>query len=393
MNKFKFLLLAASLLASAPAMAQLQLPGNNLQIFQPPNGGFTSGNPLSPLLGGTGVSNNAASTLTFSGAFGATFTLAGTTGVTFPTSGTLAILGANTFTGAQTFPNSGILLLGSSTGKTTFTSANSSATNYTLTTPAATGTVQVTGGCSIASATTTDIGTCPSGQLVTVSGTTTITSLGSTAPAGSVYALYFSGALSLTNSGTLNIAGSASFTTVANSSLYCYVPVTPGTWYCSSPVWTSVYALTAGGGVTAARVTVNSSSAPANGIYLPAASTLGLAANSTLVAQSTSTLWTQAAPVVSGGTKFTTTGCSISATTGGGAAGTFTLGANTCTAVITINGATGATAPNGWNCFAADSTGLLIVISQSGSSTTTCSLNIPATAGATDVIRFWAVGY
>lgn len=97
--------------------------------------------------------------------------------------------------------------------------------------------------------------------------------------------------------------------------------------------------------------------------------------------------------LISKGTKFTTTGCSVSSTTGGSAAGTFTLGANTCTVIITINGATGLAAPNGWNCNAEDQTALLVVISQAASSTTTCSLNIPATAGTTDVVRFTAQGY
>lgn len=48
------------------------------------------GAPLGAAFGGTGVVNNAANTLTWSGVFGATFTLTGTTSVTFPTSGTLA---------------------------------------------------------------------------------------------------------------------------------------------------------------------------------------------------------------------------------------------------------------------------------------------------------------
>jgi len=48
---------------------------------------------------------------------------------------------AQTFTAGKTFPNSGIILLGSSTGHTTFASANSSSTNYTITFPAATDTV------------------------------------------------------------------------------------------------------------------------------------------------------------------------------------------------------------------------------------------------------------
>jgi len=49
--------------------------------------------------GGTGVANNAASTLTISGSFGTTLTVSGTTGVTLPTTGTLATLaGTETFT-------------------------------------------------------------------------------------------------------------------------------------------------------------------------------------------------------------------------------------------------------------------------------------------------------
>ncbi len=54
---------------------------------------------FTPDQGGTGVANNAASTLTISGSFGATFTLTATTGVTFPTTGTLATLaGVEAFT-------------------------------------------------------------------------------------------------------------------------------------------------------------------------------------------------------------------------------------------------------------------------------------------------------
>lgn len=50
-------------------------------------------------LGGTGISNNAASTLTISGAFATTLTVTGATGVTLPTTGTLATLaGAESLT-------------------------------------------------------------------------------------------------------------------------------------------------------------------------------------------------------------------------------------------------------------------------------------------------------
>jgi hypothetical protein len=98
--------------------------------------------------------------------------------------------------------------------------------------------------------------------------------------------------------------------------------------------------------------------------------------------------------LISTGTKFTTSACSISATSGGAAAGTFTLGANSCTAVITINGATGLAAPTGWSCQAHDRTNPLILIGgESASSTTTASFTIPATAGATDVISYSCTGF
>ena len=60
----------------------------------------------------------------------------GTSGANIPLLNT-----ANTWGAVQTFTNSDIALLGSSTGATTFTSANASITNYTLTIPAITGTV------------------------------------------------------------------------------------------------------------------------------------------------------------------------------------------------------------------------------------------------------------
>jgi hypothetical protein len=55
---------------------------------------------VGPANGGTGVSNNAASTLTISGSFATTLTVSGTTGVTLPTTGTLA-----TLAGSETLSN------------------------------------------------------------------------------------------------------------------------------------------------------------------------------------------------------------------------------------------------------------------------------------------------
>lgn len=97
--------------------------------------------------------------------------------------------------------------------------------------------------------------------------------------------------------------------------------------------------------------------------------------------------------VISKGTKFTTSGCSVSSTTGGASAGTLTLGANNCSLVITINGATGATAPNGWVCQIDDQTAPTILIGQTSTTTTTATFSVPVTAGATDVLQFGCTGY
>src|SRR5208282_2321563 len=80
-----------------------------------------------------------------------TFTSANTSGsnftLTFPAAtDTVDLLGTpQTFTAIKTFTNSDFALLGSSTGFTTFTSANTSGSNFTLTFPAATDTVAVLG--------------------------------------------------------------------------------------------------------------------------------------------------------------------------------------------------------------------------------------------------------
>jgi hypothetical protein len=172
-----------TLTAQANALVGTTLAANVVNSSLTSVGALSSGSLASGFtvvtgaLGGTGVANTGKTitlggSLTTSGAFDSTFTMTGATNVTFPTSGTLATttganvatvsnsdgtltisptsgavvaslaLGhANTWTAQQTFTNNLIAVLGSSTGFTTFASANSGATNYTATFPANSGTV------------------------------------------------------------------------------------------------------------------------------------------------------------------------------------------------------------------------------------------------------------
>ena len=94
-----------------------------------------------------------------------------------------------------------------------------------------------------------------------------------------------------------------------------------------------------------------------------------------------------ASALVMGATKFTTTGCSISATAGSGTSGTYTSGTSgTCTAVITLNGATGMTTQNGWYCSASDWTTPADAQAQTATSATTAT--IAGTTASGDVIHF-----
>jgi hypothetical protein len=85
------------------------------------SGAVTVAGTLAPANGGTGVSNNAAMTVTGSGNFAYTRTLTGTTNVTFPTTGTLA-----TLAGSETFTNKTL----TSPSITTGTLTNPTVTNY-----------------------------------------------------------------------------------------------------------------------------------------------------------------------------------------------------------------------------------------------------------------------
>lgn len=95
---------------------------------------------------------------------------------------------------------------------------------------------------------------------------------------------------------------------------------------------------------------------------------------------------------ISNGTKFTTSGCSVSATSGGATSGTYISGTTgSCAVVITMNGATGLIAPNGWSCYANDET------TPADKQQTTSHSSTTATVGGTtvsgDVVSFGCIGY
>lgn len=142
----RLVLALAALFIAEPAYAQY-VPPQAVNLAASGSGGVWG--VLGGANGGIGV-NNGASTLTLGGSLTTTGSSAETLAfpgspqtTTFPANnGTVAELNlAQTWTAAQTFTNSDLLLLGSSTGATTFTSANAGASNYTATIPANTGTV------------------------------------------------------------------------------------------------------------------------------------------------------------------------------------------------------------------------------------------------------------
>lgn len=93
----------------------------------------------------------------------------------------------------------------------------------------------------------------------------------------------------------------------------------------------------------------------------------------------------------SNGTKFTITGCSAGTTVGGATAGRFSSGTTgACTVVITMAGATGITAPNGWACAVNDDT-TANLYRQTATSTTTATVSGTTVSG--DIVSFACTAY
>lgn len=131
-----------------------------------------SGGVISPVYGGTGISNNAASTLTITGAFATTLTVTGATGVTLPTTGTLA-----TLAGVEELDNK---TLDSSVGKGVWT------TSGTWTLPAITLGGIVSGGGNQLNNIIIGTVTPLAGAFTTLTGTSSITLGVASTTAGSV---------------------------------------------------------------------------------------------------------------------------------------------------------------------------------------------------------------
>jgi hypothetical protein len=106
---------------------------------------------------------------------------------------------------------------------------------------------------------------------------------------------------------------------------------------------------------------------------------------------------------IAGGSAFTLGGCYMGGSgnkTGEGDTGTYVAGGgpSPCTTTITINGSTGLTAPNGWNCSAFDATNSSVLINQIPNQGTspppaTTTVTLSGTPASGDVIHFTCRGY
>lgn len=96
-----------------------------------------------------------------------------------------------------------------------------------------------------------------------------------------------------------------------------------------------------------------------------------------------------AEPFQIGGTKFSTSGCSVSATAGGRSAGSYTSGTSgTCTVTVTMSGGA---MNNGYSCNAWDTTTPADVQAMTASTTTTATFSGTTVSG--DVIKFACIGF
>lgn len=184
----------------------------------------------------------------------------------------LALITANSGASAPTNSTGGAPILGQFWLNTT--SATAPVLNqYTGSAWVVLGTIDVTNGIwtpvigggiatTISSATTTDLGTKASAYL-TVSGVTTITGFGTTAPTGSIKVVTFSGILQLTYDGTKMILPTAANITTAAGDVGWFVSLGSGNWKCLT------YQLASGAALSAASTGSASLVASAQGMNAP----------------------------------------------------------------------------------------------------------------------------
>ena len=165
------------------------------------SGAVSVAGTLAPANGGTGVVNNAASTLTISGAFATTLTVSGITGVTLPTTGTLA-----TLAGTETLTNKTIAYGSNTLTDVVGVTATQTLTNKTLTNPTVNNYTE--GVVAIGTVTTTNTISLTSGtvQTATLTASTACTFTMPTATAGKSFVLLLKQAAA-TGNGTATFTG------------------------------------------------------------------------------------------------------------------------------------------------------------------------------------------
>lgn len=206
--------------------------------------------------------------------------------------------------------------------------------------------------------------------------------------------LTYSGSYGFFNNPMFNCTNFVNYTPGAFNAFFWRVFDTASTW---------VMPTLAASDFAVIQVADNAGAAKALGIKLPAGATAtrpGNPVNGMLRYDSTLNVlegyinsgWRGLMPLFSGETKFTITGCSATTTVGGSDAGTYTSGTTgSCAVIVTINGATGRTAPNGYACYAANQTTPANLITQTNTSTTTATITGTTVTG--DIIRFGCRGY
>jgi hypothetical protein len=156
----------------------------------------------------------------------------------------------------------------------TFTAQGGSGSFLPLAGGSLTGTVNDAKGTDIASAGTTNIAAA-TGNYVVVTGTTTITALG-TAQAGAVRIVRFSGALILTHNATSLILPTTANITTAAGDVAVFVSEGSGNWRCTGYLRANGQALAGGGGGGVTTMAAIGATPNANGATITGGTTLNL---------------------------------------------------------------------------------------------------------------------